>query len=228
LDVFKTISKQSESGRNMALDKRLQQYIHAGQLSISNDLLLHYQEIGMDNDDLAIYLQVTRIQNQGDSANPTTLARVLHLTESVIVARLKSLITRELMIIASATKQVETYDFTPMIEKLLQGKQVSEKPIISDGKSARREIFQTIEAEFGRPLTPMEMQTISHWFDQDHFEPDLMLLAIQEAVANNARSLRYIETILVNWQRDSIKTPAQAQIAKQKRRGVTYTYDNLF
>ena len=37
----------------------------------------------------------------------------------------------------------------------------------------------------------MEMQTVGHWFDQDHFEPDLMLLAIQEAVANNARSLRY-------------------------------------
>ena len=55
-----------------------------------------------------------------------------------------------------------------------------------------------------------------------------MLLAIQEAVANNARSLRYIETILVNWKRDNVRTPAQAQLAKQKRRGVTYTYDNLF
>ena len=99
---------------------------------------------------------------------------------------------------------------------------------MSDGKSTRREIFQTLEAEFGRPLTPMEMQTVGHWFDQDHFEPDLMLLAIQEAVANNARSLRYIETILVNWQRDNVKTATQAQIAKQKRRGVTYTYDNLF
>lgn len=228
MDVFKTKYEWNESGRNMALDKRLQQYIQAGQSSISNDLLLHYQEIDMDNDDLALYLQVTRIQNQGDAASPKTLARVLHLTESVVVTRLKSLITRELMVISAATKQVETYNFTPMIEKLLQGKQVTADPIASDGKSARKEIFQTIESEFGRPLTPMEMQTIAHWFDQDHFEPDLMLLAVQEAVANNARSLRYIETILVNWQRDSIKTPAQAQIAKQKRRGVTYTYDNLF
>lgn len=228
MDVFKTKYERNESGRNMALDKRLQQYIQAGQSSISNDLLLHYQEIDMDNDDLALYLQVTRIQNQGDAASPKTLARVLHLTESVVVTRLKSLITRELMVISAATKQVETYNFTPMIEKLLQGKQVTADPIASDGKSARKEIFQTIESEFGRPLTPMEMQTIAHWFDQDHFEPDLMLLAIQEAVANNARSLRYIETILVNWQRDSIKTPAQAQIAKQKKRGVTYTYDNLF
>ncbi|CAM3126572.1 DnaD domain-containing protein [Leuconostoc rapi] len=212
----------------MVLDNRVQQYIGAGQSSISNDLLLHYQEIGMDNDDLVLYLQVMRIQNRGDAATPKSLAQVLHVTENIVVARLKSLITRELMLISATTKQVETYDFTPMVTKLLEGQQVSAVSVVSDGKSVRREIFQTIEVEFGRPLTPMEMQTIGHWFDQDHFEPDLILLAIQEAVANNARSLRYIETILVNWQRDQIKTPSQAQVAKQKRRGVTYTYDNLF
>lgn len=212
----------------MALEKRLQQYIQAGQTNINNDLLLHYQDIGMDNDDLALYLQVMRIQAQGNQATPKILAQVLHITETVVIARLKSLIARDLMVISTATKQVETYDFLPMIEKLVQGQKISTTPVMSDGKSTRREIFQTIESEFGRPLTPMEMQTIGQWFDQDHFEPDLMLLAIQEAVANNALSLRYIETILINWQRDQIKTPAQAQIAKQKRRGVTYTYDNLF
>ncbi|MGR8808110.1 DnaD domain-containing protein [Leuconostoc citreum] len=212
----------------MALEKRLQQYIQAGQTNINNDLLLHYQDIGMDNDDLALYLQVMRIQAQGNQATPKILAQVLHITETVVIARLKSLIARDLMVISTVTKQVETYDFLPMIEKLVQGQKISTTPVMSDGKSTRREIFQTIESEFGRPLTPMEMQTIGQWFDQDHFEPDLMLLAIQEAVANNARSLRYIETILINWQRDQIKTPAQAQIAKQKRRGVTYTYDNLF
>ncbi|MCP1275205.1 DnaD domain-containing protein [Leuconostoc citreum] len=212
----------------MALEKRLQQYIQAGQTNINNDLLVHYQDIGMDNDDLALYLQVMRIQAQGNQATPKILAQVLHITETVVIARLKSLIARDLMVISTATKQVETYDFLPMIEKLVQGQKISTTPVMSDGKSTRREIFQTIESEFGRPLTPMEMQTIGQWFDQDHFEPDLMLLAIQEAVANNARSLRYIETILINWQRDQIKTPAQAQIAKQKRRGVTYTYDNLF
>ena len=212
----------------MALEKRVQQYIQAGETNINNDLLLHYQDIGMDNDDLALYLQVMRIQAQGNQATPKILAQVLHITETVVIARLKSLIARDLMVISTATKQVETYDFLPMIEKLVQGQKISTTPVMSDGKSTRREIFQTIESEFGRPLTPMEMQTIGQWFDQDHFEPDLMLLAIQEAVANNARSLRYIETILINWQRDQIKTPAQAQIAKQKRRGVTYTYDNLF
>ena len=146
----------------MALEKRLQQYIQAGQTNINNDLLLHYQDIGMDNDDLALYLQVMRIQAQGNQATPKILAQVLHITETVVIARLKSLIARDLMVISTATKQVETYDFLPMIEKLVQGQKISTTPVMSDGKSTRREIFQTIESEFGRPLTPMECKQLGN------------------------------------------------------------------
>ena len=114
----------------MALEKRLQQYIQAGQTNINNDLLLHYQDIGMDNDDLALYLQVMRIQAQGNQATPKILAQVLHITETVVIARLKSLIARDLMVISTATKQVETYDFLPMIEKLVQGQKISTTPVM--------------------------------------------------------------------------------------------------
>ncbi|MFK8249016.1 DnaD domain-containing protein [Leuconostoc mesenteroides] len=206
----------------MTLEKRLQQYIQAGNTGVSNDLLLHYQDVGLDNDDLALYMQVERIQGRGDQATPAAIAQVMHTTEKIVITRLQSLIRRDLMQVVGGSIQTETYDFTSLYEKLLDGQTTQRSEIVSDGKSARREIMQTLEAEFGRPLSPMEMQTVGHWFDQDHFEPVMMLLAIQEAVANNARSLRYIETILANWQRDNITTPQAAQVSKQRRRGVTY------
>lgn len=207
----------------MTLEQRLQQYIQAGNSSISNELLQHYQDIGLDNDDLVLYLQVQRIQDRGDQATPTAVAQIMHTTEKVVIQRLQSLIKRELMQVKGGAIQTEVYDFTPLFDKLLGGKIVEHNELLSDGKSTRRQIMQTLESEFGRPLSPMEMQTIGHWFDQDHFEPVMMMLAIQEAVANNARSLRYIETILINWQRDNITTPQAAEVAKQRRRGVTYT-----
>ncbi|MBK0040214.1 MULTISPECIES: DnaD domain protein [Leuconostoc] len=207
----------------MTLEQRLQQYIQAGNSSISNELLLHYQDIGLDNDDLVLYFQVQRIQDRGDQATPAAVAQIMHTTEKVVIQRLQSLIKRELMQVKGGAIKTEVYDFTPLFDKLLGGTIVEHSELLSDGKSTRRQIMQTLESEFGRPLSPMEMQTISHWFDQDHFEPVMMMLAIQEAVANNARSLRYIETILTNWQRDNITTPQAAEVAKQRRRGVTYT-----
>ena len=207
----------------MTLEQRLQQYIQAGNSSISNELLQHYQDIGLDNDDLVLYLQVQRIQDRGDQATPAAVAQIMHTTEKVVIQRLQSLIKRELMQVKGGAIKTEVYDFTPLFDKLLGGTIVEHSELLSDGKSTRRQIMQTLESEFGRPLSPMEMQTIGHWFDQDHFEPVMMMLAIQEAVANNARSLRYIETILINWQRDNITTPQAAEVAKQRRRGVTYT-----
>ena len=58
----------------MTLEKRLQQYIQAGNTGVSNDLLLHYQDVGLDNDDLALYMQVERIQGRGDQATPAAIA----------------------------------------------------------------------------------------------------------------------------------------------------------
>ena len=76
----------------MTLEQRLQQYIQAGNSSISNELLLHYQDIGMDNDDLVLYLQVQRIQDRGDQATPVAVAQIMHTTEKVVIQRLQSLI----------------------------------------------------------------------------------------------------------------------------------------
>ncbi|WEV54011.1 DnaD domain protein [Leuconostocaceae bacterium ESL0723] len=202
------------------MDANLKRYLQAGQTSISNALLQHYRELGLDNDDLVLYLQVQNLQSRGDQARPDVLARTMQVTEKTIIDRLKSLMARHLLVLVGHDQATETYDFSPLYDRLIQGQAATDTaPVMSTGKSSRREVLQTLEVEFGRPLTPMEMQTVSHWFDQDHFDPNMMLVAIQEAIANNARSLRYIEAILANWQQQNIKTPQAAQMAKNRRQG---------
>ncbi|WP_419776620.1 DnaD domain protein, partial [Leuconostoc suionicum] len=87
----------------------------------------------------------------------------MHTTEKVVIQRLQSLIKRELMQVKGGAIKTEVYDFTPLFDKLLGGTIVEHSELLSDGKSTRRQIMQTLESEFGRPLSPMEMQTISHW-----------------------------------------------------------------
>ncbi|CAK8054069.1 DnaD domain-containing protein [Eupransor demetentiae] len=205
------------------MEANFKRYLAAGQTAVSNELLMNYRKIGMDNDDLMLYLQIERIQARGDYANPAVLARILQVTESAVVDRLKSLLKRKLLTVEGRQKQTESYDFSPMFEKLLGGQRAEVAPeTLSDGVKSKRQVMQTVEAEFGRSLSAMEMQTIGHWFDQDHFDPNMMLLALKEAVLNNVRNLRYIETILANWQREQLNSPQAVEMAKRKRRGVTY------
>ncbi|WP_107838940.1 DnaD domain-containing protein [Metasolibacillus meyeri] len=81
------------------------------------------------------------------------------------------------------------------------------------------EMYAMFEQEFGRLLSPMELTNISNWLDEDHHSPELIKAALREAVIGGKLSLRYIDTILLNWKKQNITTPKQAaQHAEQFRK----------
>ncbi len=66
-------------------------------------------------------------------------------------------------------------------------------------------IFRTIEQEFGRTLSPMELEIIKAWLDEG-FQEEMIEEAIKEAVFNGVTNLRYIDKILYEWDKKGIKT----------------------
>ncbi|CAM3292795.1 phage replisome organizer N-terminal domain-containing protein [Vagococcus fessus] len=64
--------------------------------------------------------------------------------------------------------------------------------------------FSKVEQEFGRPLSPIEMETINYW-EEDYTE-DMIDCAIREAVMNGKYNFKYIEAILRNWEKNNLKT----------------------
>ena len=75
----------------------------------------------------------------------------------------------------------------------------------------RKETFNKIEAEVGRPLSPMEMQIVNDWIDRDHYKAAIIDLALRQAVMNNALSLQYMDRILRNWSRQGLKSVHDVQ-----------------
>lgn len=209
------------------MEENVKTLINAGQTSIHNYLLIHYQDIGMDNDDLIIYLQITRLQSQGDQATLSALAQSMKVTEQSLSKRVQRFVQRDLMTVQNLGNRQEYFDFSPLFDKLLKGQRVNQdNPVVSTGEQSRRQVVRVLQGEFGRQLSPMELQTVNQWFDIEHFDPNMMVLAIQEAIANNARSLRYIESILINWKKANLTSPQAVQIAKERRWGVVYNAAN--
>ncbi|HBM3558868.1 TPA: DnaD domain-containing protein, partial [Listeria innocua] len=67
-------------------------------------------------------------------------------------------------------------------------------------------LYSLFEAEFGRPLSPMEAEMLSAWVDQDRTSPDLIKEALKEAVISQKLNFRYIDRILLNWSKQGVKT----------------------
>jgi DNA replication protein len=87
-----------------------------------------------------------------------------------------------------------------------------------DLKKIEGEVYRRFEQEFGRPLSPIECETIALWIDEDRYESHLIFLALREAVISNKLSLRYIDRILFEWQKNGISTPEQVREHSKKFR----------
>ena len=72
-------------------------------------------------------------------------------------------------------------------------------------------IYDYIQENFGRTLTPIEIGEISQWEDND-----LTRYAIKQAVLNGAYSFKYINKILHSYKMNNIKTVQEAQEADKK------------
>lgn len=72
-------------------------------------------------------------------------------------------------------------------------------------------LSRKVEIEFGRYLSPIEREEISQWLSVDHYSPDIIELALREAVLSQAYSLKYIDRVLLNWQRHNLKTTAEVK-----------------
>ena len=64
-------------------------------------------------------------------------------------------------------------------------------------------IYEVIEKEFGRTLSPIEYEIIKAWTESE-FSDDLIKEAVKEAVFNGVSNLKYIDKILFEWGKKGI------------------------
>jgi len=65
-------------------------------------------------------------------------------------------------------------------------------------------IFDEIEREFNRKLTPMEREVVIEWQD-NNISSELIHEALKEASLNGVSNLRYIDKILFDWTKRGIQ-----------------------
>ena len=83
-------------------------------------------------------------------------------------------------------------------------------------KEYQSNIFEVIEKEFGRTLSPIEYEIIKAWIDNEMSE-ELIREAIKEATFSGVSNLRYIDKILYEWGKLGIKTAKDVEKHRKKR-----------
>lgn len=73
-------------------------------------------------------------------------------------------------------------------------------PVVSDSleNNPLNKLSRQFEIEFGRYLSPIEREEIASWLNLDHYMPEIIEMALREAVLSQAYSLKYVDRILLN------------------------------
>lgn len=193
-----------------------------GTTTISNLLLHHYHDIGMSTSELMVFLELQSYIERGD-VNPSIAVIADHLgaeTDQIydLIQQLSSdNFLKQTLEKNEQGKEETRYDFSPLWHKLarlltdsLQQKQQAQQ------NNQRQKLFTAIQADFGRVLNPTEMSIVNDWIDKDHYDPQVIELALRETVLSGNYNFRYMDRILTSWEQRGLKTP-QAVAADQKR-----------
>ena len=103
----------------------------------------------------------------------------------------------------------------------------------NNNNKSGKTIFDVVQKEFGRALSPIELEIMNEWLAKNYSE-ELILYAVKEAILNNAKSLKYVQRILERLEREGIKTVSEAQKnsfrreeKEEKKRIELFDYDWL-
>lgn len=73
------------------------------------------------------------------------------------------------------------------------------------------QLVYVAESLLGKTLTSSETNTILYIYNDLHFSEDLIEYLLEYCVSNDKRSLRYIESVAINWHKEGITTAKEAK-----------------
>lgn len=193
------------------------EWIKAGTTSVPNYLLKNYTEIGLNNDDLVTLLQLFSLVENGQRfPDSQLLADRLDVSREDAFKAIHQLMTKKVLTIETRSdeegKSIDEFSFDLLYEKLsaLISQNLKETEQEKD-VLASKNVYQLFEEEFGRSLSAMEIQTLNMWIEEDKYRPELIEMALREAVMNQVYSLKYIDRILLTWEKKNIRTKEQVE-----------------
>lgn len=192
-----------------------------GSIEFPKLLLLEYRNLKLNEVELILLLQIIEFQKENNYF-PTpelisTRMTISPLECSQILGKLVRSGYVELISTDENHMLSEVYSLDPLWDRLLELFILKENQMNKQKEGIKEEnVFVIFEREFGRPLSVYECETISLWLDTDKNTPELVLHALKEAVISGKLSINYIDRILFEWNKNNIRTVAQA-IEKSKR-----------
>lgn len=139
----------------------------------------------------------------GEVFNPKQISDSLNMELLNVMKVMASLSDKGLVNVTTRTStrvKEEVIDMSSLFEKITL-KMIDK---MNKSKEESINIYDILNEELGRKLTPMECEMVESWKKNDYSD-ELIKEAVREATLNGVSSLRYIDKILFEWNKKGYK-----------------------
>lgn len=206
-------------------EKVVLQVFQDDQLVIPKLILKNYSKLGMTAEEFVFLLELdSSLTNCNQGLDIQSIAKIMGKDEAQIYQLLHGLIEKGIVSLTSVVDEhgqnADCYSLTPLYKKTIKLLNEKENECQRQNHFQKRtDIFNRIEREFGHPLSSFDMEMIDSWLKEDHYSPEIILLALKEAVLSGVYNLKYMDKILLSWEKKGIKTAADVQQERDQFRG---------
>ncbi len=183
--------------------KDIKRYINNNTIDFTELILNNYYKLGIDETDAVIMVKLHYLlKNNITFISPKQLSEMLSISTQTTSRRLNSLIEKGYIQIEVVNKkngkQSEIFNLDYLIEKILKnGDENRSKKKQLKNKTLESKLATLFEEEFKKPLSVLDIQTITKWLGEDRYTYEDIKDALFEAVRNRKLTIKYVDSILL-------------------------------
>lgn len=169
---------------------------------INTLVLKNVRNLKIDIDELLLLLYFINVEESLDLAK---IKEYISFTDEEILNVYSNLLAKGLI-------EVKTFKNNGIFSEKISLDVFYDKLILGakEDVKSNEDIYSKFENEFGRSLSPMEYETINRWISSGVKE-ELIVEALREAVINNVRNLRYIDKIIYEWTKKTMRPKEESE-----------------
>lgn len=186
--------------------KELKKFIEKNIVDFSELVLNNYYKLGLDETDAVILIKLRYLMNKNvPFISPKKLSETLSISAQTTAKRLNTLIDRGFitmeLVKGENGKEREAYSLDRIYEQIIFHENESNVP-----ETREKELVELFETEFNKPLSVLDIQTITKWLNEDKYDFDQIKDALFTAVKARRLTIKYVDGILLKQTETTEKT----------------------
>jgi DNA replication protein len=203
----------------------------SGVVAIPKYLLTHYKEIGLNDHEMMVLIQILCEAETNPYPSIVTLAGRMTAPSADIEEVVGRLVELKLLAIERYWDPIEqiwgnSYSIVGLIDELAELWAIERSQQLEEERTLKKSQFisQTVspinppmenlihafEQELGRPLTSLECENIDRWLSSN-FSEELIIEALRRGVSAGIRNFRYLDSILREWEKKGLRTRTEIE-----------------